>query len=78
MSGSSKFARFDRLRYCDIIKLEEVVCKLCNEHQCDDVDELRCKMFCKGKSHQLPPTRASLENHLKRANYQVCSRPSVS
>ena len=65
----------------DIIKLEKVVCKLYNEHQCDSVDELHCKMFRKGKnvqSHQLPPPRASLENHLKRANYQVCSRPSVS
>ena len=58
----------------DIIKLEKVVCKLYNEHQCDRVDELRCKMFCKGKnvqSHQLPPTRASLENHVKRANYEA-------
>ena len=58
----------------DIIKLEKVVCKLYNEYQCDRVDELRYKMFCKGKnvqSHQLPPTRASLENHLKRANYQA-------
>ena len=58
----------------DIIRLEKVVCKLYNEHQCDRVDELRYKMFCKGKnvhSHQLPPTRASLENHLKRANYQA-------
>ena len=58
----------------DIIKLEKVVCKLYNQHQCDRVDELNCKIFCKGKnvqSHQLPPTRASLENHLKRANYQA-------
>ena len=111
MSGSSKFARFDRLRYCqlvcwkgqekalelvkddqiarktvqilgeniplgehDIIKLEKLVCKLYNEHQCDRVNELNCQMFCKGKnvqSHQLPPTRASLENHVKHANYQA-------
>ena len=59
----------------DIIKLEKVVCNLYNEHQCDRVDELRYKMFCKGKnvhSYQPPPTRASLENHLKRANYQAC------
>ena len=27
----------------DIIKLEKVVCKLYNEHQCDRVDELRYK-----------------------------------
>ena len=58
----------------DIIKLEKEVFKLYNQHQCDHVDELNCKIFCKGKnvqSHQLPPTRASLENHLKRANYQA-------
>ena len=58
----------------DIIKLEKEVFKLYNQHQCDHVDELNCKIFCKGKnvqSHQLPPTRASVENHLKRANYQA-------
>ena len=58
----------------DIIKLEKVVCKLYNEHQCDHVDELSCKIFCKGKnvqSHQLPPTRASLKNHLKGENYKA-------
>ena len=58
----------------DINKLKKVICKLYNEHQCDRVDELRYRMFCKGKnvqSHQLPPTRASLENHLKRADYQA-------
>ena len=58
----------------DIIKLEKVVCKLYNQHQCDRVDELNCKIFCKGKnvqSHQLPPTRASLETQVKHANYQA-------
>ena len=57
-----------------IIKLEEVVCRLYNDNQCKLVNDLRYKMFCKGKnvqSHQLPPTSAALHYHLKRANYQA-------
>ena len=57
-----------------ITKLEEVVCRLYNDNQCKLVNDLRYKMFCKGKnvqSHQLPPTSAALQYHLKRANYQA-------
>ena len=57
-----------------IIKLEEVVCRLYNDNQCKLVNDLRYKMFCKGKnvqSHQLPPTSAALHYHHKRANYQA-------
>ena len=39
------------------VKLEEVVCKLYNERQCNHIDELRYKISYKGKnvqSHQLP------------------------
>ena len=56
------------------VKLEDVVCKLYNERQCNHVDELRYKISYKGKnlqSHQLSPTSAAFKNHLKRANYQV-------
>ena len=57
-----------------ITKLEVVVCRLYNDNQCKLVNDLRYKMFCKGKnvqSHQLPPTSAALQYHLKRANYQA-------
>lgn len=96
MSGSSKFARFDRLLNTvssfvgkgkkkalelvkddqiaretiplgeqDIIKLEKVVCKLYNEHQCDRVDELCYKMFCTGNNKSLfgkPPQACKLSS----------------
>ena len=57
-----------------ITKLEEVVCRLYSDNQCKLVNDLRYKMFCRGKnvqSHQLPPTSAALQYHLKRANYQA-------
>ncbi|KAL9975996.1 hypothetical protein ACROYT_G013225 [Oculina patagonica] len=57
-----------------ITRLQEVVCMLYNDTRCKLVNDLRNKMFCKGKnvqSHQLPPTSAALRYHLKRANYQV-------
>ena len=57
-----------------ITKLEEVVCRLYNDNQCKLVNDLRYKMFCKGKNvqcHQLPPTSAALHYHLKRTNYQA-------
>ena len=57
-----------------ITKLEEVVCRVYNDNQCKLVNDLRYKIFCKGKnvqSHQLPPTSAALRYHLKRANYQA-------
>ena len=62
------------LNELSIIKLEEVVCRLYNDNQCKLVNDLRYKMFCKGKnvqSHQLLPTSAALHYHLKRANYQA-------
>ena len=60
-------------RQDDLNKLERFVCALYNDHLCQSVNELRYKLFCKSKSlqsHQLPPTKEALENHLKRANYQ--------
>lgn len=62
------------LSEANMAKLEEVVCSLYNDRQCNDVNELRYKMFCKGRnvqSQQLPPTSAALKQHLKRANYQA-------
>ena len=35
-----------------MVKLEEAVCRLYNEHQCTCVNELRYRMFCKGKNVQ--------------------------
>ena len=38
-----------------------------------DINEVRYKMFCRGKtplSNQLPPTRDELLQHIKRSNYQ--------
>ena len=58
----------------DLNMLEQFVCALYNGPKCNDVNELRYRLFCKSKnlqSHQLPPTKAALENHLKRANYQA-------
>ena len=60
-------------RQDDLNKLERFVCALYNDHLCQSVNEHRYKLFCKSKSlqsHQLPPTKEALENHLKRANYQ--------
>ena len=60
-------------RQDDLNKLEQFVCALYNDHMCQSVNELRYKLFCKSKSlqsHQLPPTKDALENHLRRANYQ--------
>ncbi|CAH3031303.1 unnamed protein product, partial [Pocillopora meandrina] len=60
-------------RQDDLNKLERFVCALYNDHLCQSVNELRYKLFCKSKSlqsHQLPPTKEALENHLMRANYQ--------
>lgn len=58
----------------NMLRLEQIVCKLYNEYHCDNVDEARYRLFCKGKnvqSQQLPPTSAALKQHLKRANYQA-------
>ena len=60
-------------RQDDLNKLEQFVCALYNDHMCQSVNELRYKLFCKSKSlqsHQLPPTKEALENHLRCANYQ--------
>ncbi|KAL9982565.1 hypothetical protein ACROYT_G004624 [Oculina patagonica] len=57
-----------------ITRLQEVVYMLYNDNRCKLVNDLRYKMFYKGKnvqSHQLPPTSAAFRYHLKRANYQV-------
>ena len=57
-----------------ITKLEEVVCRVYNDNQCKLVNDLRYKIFCKGKnvqSHQLLPTSAALRYNLKQANYQA-------
>ena len=56
--------------------MERFVCALYNDPSCNDVNELRYKLFCKSKnlqSHQLPPTKEALTYmyHLKRANYQA-------
>ena len=58
----------------DLKKMERFVCALYNDPRCNDVNELRYKLFCKSKnlqSHQLPPTKGALTYHLKRANYQA-------
>lgn len=58
----------------DLNKLEQFVCALYSDHRCNSVNELRYRLFCKSKnlqSHQLPPTKAALANHLRRANYQA-------
>lgn len=58
----------------DMVKVEEVVCRLYNERHIMSVNELRYRMFCKGRnvqSQQLPPTSAALKQHIRRANYQA-------
>ena len=58
----------------DLNMLEQFVCAFYNGSKCNDVNELRYRLFCKSKnlqSHQLPPTKAALKNHLKRTNYQA-------
>ena len=58
----------------DLNKIEQFVCPLYNDLRCNSVNELRYKLFCKSKnqqSHQLPPTKAALKNHLRRVNYQA-------
>ena len=35
-----------------ITRLEEVVCRLYNDNLCKPVNDLRYKMFCKGKNVQ--------------------------
>ena len=64
----------DRIPFEDFDRLEQFVCALYNDPDCKNVNDLRYKMFCKGKnlqSHQLPPSSAALVNHLKRANFQA-------
>jgi hypothetical protein len=52
--------------------MEQFVCAIYGQ-QCDSVDEARYRMFCSNSAYgqSLPPTRHSLEQHLKRANYQA-------
>jgi hypothetical protein len=56
-----------------INNLESFVCTLYNGIGSNNINETRYNMFCKRldlQSHQLPPTRAALAFHIKRANYQ--------
>lgn len=64
----------ERIPIEDLDQLERFVCFLYNDPKCENVNELRYKIFCKAKnlqSHQLPPSRSALVNHLKRANFQA-------
>ena len=59
-----------------LTKMEGFVCALYNDPSCNDVNELRYKLFYKSKnlqSHQLPPTKEAVTYmyHLKRANYHA-------
>ena len=55
-------------------QLEEFTCALYGCKTVKDVNEARYAMFCAKRgtieSHQLPPCRDSLHNHIRRANYQ--------
>ena len=58
-----------------IANVEHFVCALYNGSGEEGINEIRYKMFCKSKnmqSYQLPPTKAALKHHIKRANYQGC------
>ena len=60
----------------DLTKMEGFVCALYNDPSCNDVNELRYKLFYLSKnlqSHQLPPTKEAVTYmyHLKRANYHA-------
>ena len=58
----------------DLRKMERFVCSLYNNFNCCIVNDTRYKLFCKNQnlqSHQLPPSRAALQKHLQRANYQA-------
>ena len=64
----------ERIPMANFDQLEQFVCALYNDAKCHSVNDLRYKMFCKGKhlqSHQLPPSRSALINHIKRANFQA-------
>ena len=55
-------------------KMEKFVCSLYNDFNCCIVNDTRYKLFCKNQnlqSHRLPPSRAALQKHLQRANYQA-------
>lgn len=57
----------------DADSLESFVCSLYDCNNTTNVNQARYSMFCKGnnqQSHQLPPTKAALRYHIKRANYQ--------
>ena len=59
-----------------ITKLEEVVCKLYNGNQYKLVNDLRYKLFYKGKiaqSHQLPPASAVLHTTLSEPTAKLFS-----
>ena len=65
---------FFSLSQNNLNRLEEMVRKTCGDSQCKSADYLRHNSFCMGKNvqpHQLPPAKAALKHHLKRANYQA-------
>lgn len=51
---------------------ERFVCALYG-YNCDSVNEVRYKMFCKNnaQSHRRPPSKDALKKHILRANYQA-------
>ena len=54
--------------------VERMVCHLYGMPEESDANNARYKKFCRAKipeSHQLPPARDELLQHLKRANYQL-------
>ena len=55
--------------------VKKFVCELYGGKKVESVSDLRYGMFCaKGaeiRSHQLPPSHASLQMHIQRANYQA-------
>lgn len=53
-------------------KLCRFVCHLYGFEDCDEVNDVRYQLFKKGKCDEelLPPNHDSLEQHIKRANYQ--------
>ena len=64
----------ERIPMTNFDQLEQFVCALYNDSKCQSVNDLRYEMFSKGKhlqSHQLPPSRSDLINHIKRAKFQA-------
>lgn len=60
------------LEPCTMSGIESYICKLFGATE-TNVDDARVQLFKRGKFSEelLPPTRKSLENHTRRANYQA-------